>query len=92
MSKINDITYLVGSENFGTRPFKPYNKITCDFLIEFSKKLNLQKDVNKISDLKALAFWCRKQNIENLIKKSLSNESKLCLWAIFSSSSSKTSS
>lgn len=83
MSKINDITYLVGSENFETRPFKPYNKITCDFLIEFSKKLNLQKDANKISDLKALAFWCRKQNIENLIKKSLSNEERVGLGLIF---------
>ena len=43
---------------------KPYNKITCDFLSEFSKKLNLEKNINQISDLKALAFWCRKQNID----------------------------
>ena len=68
MSKISNITYLVGSENFETKPFKPYNKITCDFLIEFSKKLNLHKDTNKISDLKALAFWCRKQNIANFLQ------------------------
>ena len=83
MSKFKNITYLVGSENFETKPFKPYNKITCDFLIEFSKKLNIQKDVNKISDLKTLAFWCRKQNIANLIKKGLSDEERVGLGLIF---------
>ena len=42
MSSLNKVKYLVGSEDYETKPFKPYNKITCDFLAEFSKKLNLQ--------------------------------------------------
>ena len=83
MSKFNNITYLVGSENFETKPFKPYNKVTCEFLIEFSKKLNLHKDINKISDLKALAFWCRKKNIVNLTKKGLSEEERVGQGLIF---------
>jgi hypothetical protein len=83
MSSLNKVKYLVGSEDYETKPFKPYNKITCDFLAEFSKKLNLQKNINKISDLKALAFWCRKKNIENLIKKNLSNEMRIGLGLIF---------
>ena len=83
MSKLNKVKYLVGSEDYETKPFKPYNKITCAFLAEFSKKLNLQKDINEISDLKALAFWCRKKNIEYLIKKSLSNEIRIGLGLIF---------
>ena len=76
MSKFKDINYLVGSENFETKPFKPFNKITSEFLAEFSKQLNSQKNINKISDLKALAFWCRKQNIDALMKKNLSSEYK----------------
>ena len=83
MPKLNKVNYLVGSEDYETKPFKPYNKITCAFLAEFSKKLNLQKDINEISDLKALAFWCRKKNIEYLIKKSLSNEIRIGLGLIF---------
>ena len=83
MSKLNNITYLVGSENFETKPFTPYNKLTCDFLVEFSEQLNHQKNINKISDLKALAFWCRRKNIENLIKKNLSNELRIGLGLVF---------
>ena len=83
MPKLNKVNYLVGSEDYETKPFKPYNKITCAFLAEFSKKLNLQKDINEISDLKALAFWCRKKNIEYLIKKNLSNEIRIGLGLIF---------
>ena len=51
MSKFKDINYLV-LENFETKPFKPFNKITCEFLAEFSKQLNSQKDINKIQILK----------------------------------------
>ena len=83
MPKLNKVNYLVGSEDYETKPFKPYNKITCAFLAEFSKKLNLQKDINEISDLKALAFWCRKKNIEYLIKKNLSDEIRIGLGLIF---------
>jgi len=83
MSKINDIQYLVGSKNFETKPFRPYNIITCEFLIEFSKKLNLQKDANRLSDLKALAFWTRKQNVENLVKKSISSDERVGLGLLF---------
>ena len=83
MSKLNKVKYLVGSEDYETKPFKPYNKITCAFLAEFSKKLNLQKNINEISDLKALAFWCRKKNIEYLIKKNLSDEIRIGLGLIF---------
>ena len=83
MPKLNKVNYLVGSEDYESKPFKPYNKITCAFLAEFSKKLNLQKDINEISDLKALAFWCRKKNIEYLIKKNLSDEIRIGLGLIF---------
>ena len=83
MSNLNKVKYLVGSDDYETKPFKPYNKITCNFLAEFSKKLNLQKNINKLSDLKALAFWCRKKNIENLIKKNLSNEIRIGHGLIF---------
>jgi len=83
MSKFKDINYLVGSENFETKPFKPFNKITSEFLAEFSKQLNSQKNINKISDLKALAFWCRKQNIDALMKKNSSSELRIGVGLIF---------
>ena len=46
----------------------PFENIICNFLGELSKELNLDKSTKKYPDIKALAFWCRKQNIENLIK------------------------
>lgn len=83
MSELNKIKYLVGTKKFETRPLKPYNKITCDFLSEFSKKLNLEKNINQISDLKALAFWCRKQNIDYLVKKNKCDDARVGLGLIF---------
>ena len=83
MSETNKIRYLVGSKNFDTKPLKPYNKLTRDFIVDFSKKLNQEKDINKMSDLKALAFWCRKQNIDNLTKKNTVNEDRIGIGLIF---------
>ena len=64
MTEIRDIEYLVGSKKIRNKTITPYNNIICNFLSDLSKELNLSEESKVYPDIKTLAFWCRKKNIE----------------------------
>ena len=65
MYRNNNLKYLVGDKDISNFSLPPFENIICDFLGELSKELNLDKSTKKYPDIKALAFWCRKQKILN---------------------------
>ena len=83
MKNLNVIKYLVGSKNISKRSVLPYDNNICNFLGDLSDELNLNSESKNYPDIKTLAFWCRRQNINNLKKKFLSNETRVGLGLIF---------
>jgi len=83
MKNLNGIEYLVGNKNISKRSVLPYDNNICDFLGDLSDELNSTSESKKYPDIKTLAFWCRRQNINNLKKKFLSNETRVGLGLIF---------
>ena len=83
MNNLKNFEYLVGDKNVNKALTEPYNEITCDFLAELSKELNLSAESQTYPDIKTFSFWIRKQNIYNLKKKFLSKEVRLGLGLIF---------
>jgi len=83
MKNLNTIEYLVGGKNISKRSVLPYDSNICDFLGDLSDELNLNRESKNYPDIKTLAFWCRRQNINNLKKKFFSNEIRVGLGLIF---------
>ena len=83
MEKLRNFEYLVGNGNISQKPMQPYDELICNFIGELSIELNLSPLSNKYSDIKALAFWCRKKNIINIKKNFISNETRLGLGLVF---------
>tara|TARA_B110000027_G_C16086957_1_gene286481 strand:- start:203 stop:1387 length:1185 start_codon:yes stop_codon:yes gene_type:complete len=83
MTEIRDIEYLVGSKKIRNKTITPYNNIICNFLSDLSKELNLSEESKVYPDIKTLAFWCRKKNIEKFKNQFKSNESRLGLGLLF---------
>ena len=83
MKNLNAIKYLVGGKNISKKSVLPYDNNICDFLGDLSDELNLNRESKNYPDIKTLAFWCRRQNINNLKKKFLSNETRVGLGLIF---------
>ena len=83
MEKLRNFEYLVGNGNISQKPMQPYDELICNFIGELSIELNLSPLSNKYSDIKALAFWCRKKNIINIKKNFISNEIRLGLGLVF---------
>tara|TARA_B100000780_G_scaffold80904_1_gene55152 strand:+ start:321 stop:1511 length:1191 start_codon:yes stop_codon:yes gene_type:complete len=75
--------YLVGSKNVSNKALEPYNKDVCDFLDDFSKMLFKEEEAKKYSDLKTLAFWCRKSEISKFKSKLPLTEKRMGLGLIF---------
>ena len=69
MKNLDGIEYLVGDKNIGKRSVLPYDNNICDFLGDLSDELNSNSESKNYPDIKTLAFWCRRQNINNLKKK-----------------------
>jgi hypothetical protein len=80
---MNNFEYIIGSKNISKKPTTPYNKIVCNFLGDLSNELNLSTEAKEYPDIKTFAFWCRKQNIYNLKKKFLTDETRLGLGLLF---------
>ena len=78
-----DIKYLVGSSKFDYSPFEPFSPKIVNFLDDFSKELNLIKNINEYPDLKSLAFWCRNKNISKLKKEFNKNKNRIGLGLVF---------
>ena len=83
MKNLNGIEYLVGDGNISKKSILPYDNNICDFLGDLSDELNANSESKNYPDIKTLAFWCRRQNINNLKKKFLSNETRVGLGLIF---------
>ena len=77
------LEFLTKNQNLSSTAQHPYCNDVCKFLGDLSKKLDVKKMNQEFPDIKALSFWCRKANIENLKKKYISKETRLGLGIIF---------
>jgi hypothetical protein len=73
------IEYLVGNKKIYTDSILPYDKKIISFLDDLSKELGSKKEIQKFSDIKSLSFFCRKANLDNIVRKILFNSSSLRL-------------
>ena len=83
MSKNNQIEYIVGSKKIIKKTLEPFSDKICNFLNKFSKKLNSHPKSREFSDIRALAFWCRKKNIIRLKNSYKFDQLRLGLGLIF---------
>ena len=81
--KNNNLEYLVGNKEISNFSLPPFETLICNFLGELSKELDSDKSAKKYPDIKALAFWCRKQKILNYKKTFSTKEIRLGLGLIF---------
>ncbi len=77
MILMKNVNYIIGSENIVTKPMMPYSDMVCEFLNEVSSKLMKSPIIRTYTDLSALAFWCRRGNIQKLKEKFGENANRL---------------
>ena len=77
------VTFLVGDISISNEPLKPFGNDECNFLDEFSKKLAKHKLISIYPDLKALSFWCRKKNIQQLKNNKNQDKFRIGLGLLF---------
>ena len=63
---MKNVNYIIGSEKIETTAMMPYSEIACEFLNDLSSRLMKSPVIRQYTDLSALAFWCRKANIQKL--------------------------
>ena len=68
---MRNIDYLIGNENINVRPLQVFSAEACSFLNELSSAILKSTAARQYPDLSAVAFWCRKANIDK--KKSIVN-------------------
>ena len=83
MKSYNNIKYLLGNNKYKKIITKPYDSLTCEFISEFSLKLDKHNLIKNYPDLKTLAFWCRKKNIDYLKSRFITNEIRLGIGLLF---------
>ena len=69
---MKNIEYLIGNENICTRPLPVFSTGACGFLQELASVILKSTAARQYPDLSAVAFWCRKANIDK--KKSIIND------------------
>ena len=67
MKNQKKINYIVGKNAKLNISLTPFNKIIIEFLDDLSKILD-HANTSNYTDVKALSFYCRKNNILNLLK------------------------
>ena len=72
-----NITKILGSENKYLKPNFIFEELIISFLNEIYLSINKIKEARLYSDLATFGFWCRKKNIENLLKKYKNNEIRI---------------
>ena len=77
------VNFLVGNINVSNKPLKPFGNDECNFLNEFSIKLAKHKLISIYPDLKALSFWCRKKNIQQLKNNKNQDKFRVGLGLLF---------
>jgi hypothetical protein len=80
---MNNFKYLVGNKNINQFSIEPYSKVACHFLSDLSKELSSIKKISEYPDIRTFAFFIRKQNIDSLKNKFLSEQVRLGLGLIF---------
>ena len=78
-----DIIFHVGNHQVENLRLTPFDDQVCSFLSEFSKKLMIDKNAKRYTDLIALAFWCRKNNLIKLKNEKKSKEIRIGRGLIF---------
>lgn len=66
MTHLKDVNFLVGSKDIQTTPLQVYSAEVCRFLNDLSNFLMKSSEARLYPDVTALAFWCRKANIQKL--------------------------
>lgn len=74
---MKNVNYIIGSENIEMKPMMPYSDMVCEFLNEISSNLMKSPMIRTYTDLSALAFWCRKGNIQKLKEQFGDNSDRL---------------
>ena len=69
---MKNIEYLIGNENINVKPLPVFSAEACGFLNELSSVILKSPASRQYPDLSAVAFWCRKANIDK--KKSIVND------------------
>tara|TARA_B110001452_G_scaffold253508_1_gene244298 strand:- start:15204 stop:16385 length:1182 start_codon:yes stop_codon:yes gene_type:complete len=77
------IEYLVGNNKFKSISRHPYNNLICEFICELSKILINHPRCSEYPDIKTLAFWCRKKNIDILKSNFNSAQLRIGLGLVF---------
>ncbi len=63
---MKNVDYIIGNKNVENSPIKIFDENVCNFLNELSSKLLKSPIIRQYRDLSALAFWCRKANIQKI--------------------------
>ena len=66
MIHLKNIEYLVGTHNIMNIPLQAYSDEAVDFASQLSKKLMKSPALRNYPDIAALAFWCRKANLQRM--------------------------
>lgn len=68
---MKNVEYLIGNENICVRPLPVFSDEACNFLQALSSAILKSPAARQYPDLSAVAFWCRKANIDK--KRSIVN-------------------
>lgn len=63
---MNDVKYIVGSSDICNKPLTAFSDSAVAFVSDLSTRLMRHPSLKMFPDIAALAFWCRKGNIEKL--------------------------
>lgn len=63
---MSDVKYIVGSPDVCNKPLNVFSDEVVAFVSELSSRLMRHPSVKAYPDIAALAFWCRKGNVEKL--------------------------
>lgn len=74
---MKSVEYLIGSETVEASPLPVYSDLALDFCAELSKTLLRSPASRAYPDLSALAFWCRKANLQKLKERCPEAEHRL---------------
>lgn len=66
MIPLNDVEYVIGTNNIVNTPIQVYDDTVCDFIAELSAEILKSPLARMYPDLSALAFWGRKANLKKL--------------------------
>ena len=69
MLPIDKKFYIIGTNNFQINTLQPFNKLICEFFDYISTKILNDRNKFEYSDILALGFWYRKNNILAMKKK-----------------------